>query len=330
MIKRISIVISHRLHRGRFLVGLALIFLSSIRGATGELLYATDFSEFDSGEDTLAGIEGWAGDLPGFGLHGIVDSVIPGAGRSAYLGLNHSSQDFVAVWRPLNLDPVGRGTPRIEFSVTIGIVDSTNRAYDNFFVTFLNQADELLASINFDNAKLLVFLDDATTVSNTEFEFVPDTYYNLVVSIDFAANTWSASMDGDSLFESRRFHGGDRALNLGAVAAEWLITDLADPGNNWMVFDDWSVAAPDGPAVLSPRIERIYFESDGALVLEWTGQVGVRYQVHFSDDLLTWRTDLPNSTFEETTPETGIRFRDETAASTEGQRFYRLTAEAAR
>ena len=79
-------------------------------------------------------------------------------------------------------------------------------------------------------------------------------------------------------------------------------------------------AVPPGEAVF--LIDHICFDSGGQPQIEFTGEPGWTYQVEYTDDLQSWHTDLPNSTFPGITSEGILSFTD--VATSPIKRFYKI------
>jgi hypothetical protein len=156
------------------------------------------------------------------------------------------------VYRPLNFQPIGQGRPVVTLATTMAIMDSNNGFYDSFVFSFFNRSEQLLAAIIFDNSILGIYYDDRSgSEFNTGWKFRNNIYDWLVVTVDFAANTWSATLGNSPIFTNRRFHGGGAIRDLGDVSVDWYIGNLFAAGNNYVLFDNYSVAAS---AALTPPV----------------------------------------------------------------------------
>ena len=191
------------------------------------------------------GADGWTGTHVGEGVHGIDEGRIDGLGKTAFLGFNPPSSNFVGVARSVDYDPLGAGNPTIEFFSLVGIADSTNGEFDRFYISFYNISDDLLGAIVFDNTAddFGLLRSDGNELVHTGELFVNDEVQGLFVSIDFSTNTWSAKLDGLPVFTNETFNATGAALDLGSVAAEWEVMKPNKPGDNWMLFDEWTVTA---------------------------------------------------------------------------------------
>ena len=213
--------------------------------AQGVDIYETDFESFAVGSDQLVGSEGWTGTNTGEGVHGIDDELVEGLGKTGFLGFAPPSTDFVSVAHPASYDPLTAGTPVIEFFALVGVSDSTNDAFDRFYISFYNGTDDLLGAVSFDNtpADFGLLRHDGSDLRHTGELFLNDTVQALFVSIDFSTNRWSAKLDGLPVFTDEPFNSSGVPLNLGSIAAEWEVLDAEKPGNNWLLFDEWTVTA---------------------------------------------------------------------------------------
>ncbi len=285
-------------------------------------IYSTDFSTFPVGDDQLVDHESWESDANGLALHGIDNDLIPGGGNSAFLGLNPPDEDYISVWRPLDYSPLDQKKTIIRFSAVIAIIDSTNSKWDNFFISFNNQNGDALASINFDNTNSYIFLDDTEDVINTEFQFVQDTFYQMELVIDFTKNEWSGSLDDEIVFDKVQFHGGDKKLDLGNLSVDWFITNLEQPGDNWISFDDISVIAESGPYT-APSINVSINNALNKIYLSWESEPKRRYEIERSSDLIQWNSGAPNSVFISGN-ESGKMSYTDSIGDQSSSRFYRL------
>ena len=109
-------------------------------------LYKTDFESFMTGPNQWVGTDGWLGNSTTTGSHGIGSGLISGLGKTAYLGLNQPNTNFVTVLRPVNHNPVSEGTAELEFETLMGVEDSTNGRFDDFYFSFYNNAGEFLGA----------------------------------------------------------------------------------------------------------------------------------------------------------------------------------------
>lgn len=295
-----------------WLLVLALIVLM-VPSARAFTLYSTEFEEFAVGADRWVGTNGWLGSSTGVGVHGIDQDILPGLGKTAFLGYQRPKSTFVTVFRPVLVNPLTNGLPIVEFETLMGIQDSTNGYRDSFFFTFYNNLGNMLGAIRFDNTVLsygIWRLDGAGQV-DTGVDFVRSELHLLFASIDFAHNVWSADLDGIPLFAKAPFNATTQALDLGYVAAEWQLTASStnQHGDNWMLVADWAVRAlPDSGTPF--HLESMGVSTDGFPSMTWTGTYGFDYAVEYSPDLRQWTNGLPNGTFSNVAATTPLTFTD--------------------
>jgi hypothetical protein len=298
--------------RVAYSAGIAFL-LSAVTGAALEL-YSTDFENFTVGADKWVGTEGWLGNSKGVGVHGIDYEIVPGLGKTAYLGFKQPSSTFVAVMRPINYNPIAASRPIIEFETLMGIQDSSNGYRDSFFFSFYNTNGSFLASIRFSNEPLtfgIWRLDGSSSQHDTGVQFVRNDLHLLYAQIDFSTGRWSADLDGISLFTNSVFNSTGRPLTLGSVSAEWQLSSstTTNHGDNWMLVADASVRAlPKGESPV--RIRSVQMNSAGHPSLSWNGEEGFGYRVEYLDAMRSWQTNLPSATYTSTPSAGPITYTD--------------------
>lgn len=283
---------------------LVLVLASTVHAQTRTQLYNTDFSDFPAGDGQLVGNDGWLSTHPDEMVHGTVDDFFGQGNRRATIGYfaPNTGDKIISVYRPINYDPIEANTPVIDFSASVAIVDSNETTfYDSFHISVFNSSGDLLASVVFDNTEenFGIWRADGEGFFGTGVSFEHEVLYQLRLRIDFAANTWTASLDDTVLFTSAPFSKSNAVRNLGDFSAEWEITDIDNPGDNWLLFDDWAIHAVSNsqpPVTGSPiAITSITRRPNGRISLRWPATAGARYQIETSDDLTQWRSDLPDS-----------------------------------
>jgi hypothetical protein len=150
-------------------------------------------------------------------------------------------------------------------------------------------------------------------------EFYDDTTpYKLTVTMDFALNRWSASLDSTVLVASQPITSTNYALTLGNVDADWVIGNASAPGNDFMVFDEYQVAAAPAPAVApGPSLQLESWSAQSGTQLRLAGQPGINYALEASTDLHTWTQVASLSS------PNGVSEFTDTTASNLNLRFYR-------
>lgn len=229
------------------------ILLSGTFTPGGDFLYDTDFESFPYGAGTLVGVDGWVGNNTLFGyMHGVIDA-FEGMGQAGYLGYYPwMGSSPVSVYRPVNFQPIAQGRPVVYFSTTFALVDSDNGYYDAFAFTFYNRSGYALASIYLDNASLHIYRFDGNDLIDTGELFQNGIVGDLLVTVDFATNLWSATLGGQTLFTNQTFHAAGQTRDLNMVAVQWYVANAIYSGNNFLLFDDFSIAA--APVLALPVI----------------------------------------------------------------------------
>ena len=301
---------------------LAVLFVCTmhLQAAAPTVIYSTGF-ETTEGYSTgfvLAGQQNWVS--AGSGGNGILNGFFPGMGQQAYVGFGapSSTDDLLNLWRPLNLAPVPTNQPVVKFSVTMSVIGSTNDHHDDFRWSVYNTNGARLFTLDFDGAALAITyaLDDGQGFVATGWNFARDTIYDLVVTMNFARNRWSATLNGTQVAASLPISTAGAALNLGDVDAVWAIRTPTSPGNNYLIFDDYRLTTED-VAVSRPMVSSVAALGDGRLQLRLQGEQTVRYAIEGTTNLAQWVSLTTNSAA------TGvIDFTDSTAPGL-SRRFYR-------
>ena len=253
---------------------------------------AFEYPEYDP-QFTLAGQNGWTS-YPEGG-NGLVTDFFPGFGQQAYLGsfAPVAATDSLIVWKPLGFDPLAAGQPVVTFSVTMEIFDSSEEFLtdrDCFRWSVYNTNGTRLCSLDFDNATTEIsYLLDSGSFVSTGFGFDRETgVYDLIVTLDFAANQWTASLNGTNVVEALPLTTTSAPRHLGDISAAWVLHEGAQRfGDNFMVFDDYHVVADVAPA--EPfRLESLGTVPGVGWVLRLRGQPGRRYAIEATADFTHW------------------------------------------
>ena len=302
------------------------------------VLYSTDFEEKDLvsgkdiwlvGDDTWVDTpEGWIGTSKGKGVHGIDLNVIAGGGlgKTAFLGFKEPSATLVVVAKPINYSPKVGDLPLVRVETLVGIQDSTTTtsARDSFFVSIYNSAGGYLAGIRFDNRPLTygIWRGDGKLEYDTGVGFVRGDLHMLSFVINLPTNRWSADLDGIPLFANAPFSATTTTINFGLLAYEWQLdaTTPAGHGDNWMLIAD--VVVRSAPLGIEPFQLSSLTRTAAASTLTWPGQKGFDYQIEYSDNLATWRRDLPSASFPTILVDQPLTFQDTTSGLP--RRFYRV------
>lgn len=304
------------------LLGALLITLGSLPrpAAAATLIYRTTF-EGHEGYDTnltLGGQNNWI--QFGTGGNGLVNGFVPGAGQSAYIGFGAptGTDEFLNVWRPVNLAPVPTNLSVVTFSVTMMVVDSNNGRQDDFRWSIYNTNGARLFSLDFDNstAGINYGLDDGAGFTATGFQFTRGAVHELAITLNFPRNRWQASRDGTVLTAPLPITTTNAALNLGDIDAVWAIRTPGSAGNNYLVFDNFQIAGE--PRVTVPTLVSATRQSDGQLRLTVQAEQAARNAIEVSTNLTTWSGVVTNSALD------GLFDVLDSAPLTMPRRFYRV------
>ena len=284
-------------------------------------VFATRFEAVEGydGAFTLVGQQGWLGE--GTGGNGIVTNFIAGEGQQAYIGYfppMDTSESELFVWRPINFRPLAAGLPVVKFSVLMSIVDSSFGAWDYFQWRVYNLQTNRLFSLDFDNDSWVISyqLDGTNQLVATPLTFTNDQSYLLTVTMDFASNRWSATLDQQLLATNQPLTTVNAELSLGDVDAVWLIANPELPGDNYLLFDNYQLTA-ESRSPLRPRLQLLGRTGDGQTLLRLTGPSGTRFAIDATTNFTSWTPLKTNVTSD------GSFDHIDTSASHSLQRFYR-------
>lgn len=263
-------------------------------------------------------------DWVGTGADGILSNFFGDGDQQAYIGYSAPAgapADFYYVYQPLKLDPVQTVGAVVKFAVTMQIVDSssTNGPWDDFRWSAYNTNGQRLFSLDFDVASYAIsyLLDDEAGFVPTGRQFDTLGLYELVISMNFGRNLWTASLNDEVVVHAKPITTTGSMLNLGDIDAVWSLRDSRAPGDNYMVFDDYRVTVEPAPSI-SARLEFAGLGLGGSYQARLYGEPGLVYRIEASSDLVEWQPLLTV-----TAPAGGVLdFQDSTAASF-GRRFYR-------
>lgn len=269
------------------LTALALVASTSAFAAPTNIF----FTQFEPGQGystnlDLIGQGGWLGE--GTGGNGIVSNYIAGQGQQAYIGFAapNPGEDYFVAYHPLNFNPLAAKQPIVKFSVLMSIEDSTstNGNYDNFRWSVYNTQVDRLFSLDFDNYSTNVSykLDGTNVLVATGVSFAPGSDYTLLVTMNFAANRWSATLNNALLATNLPITTTGATSDLGDIDAEWLIYDVSAPGDNYMLFDNYRVTAEP------LQIDFLGRTVEGWALLRVFGPDGSRWAVEGTTNLLNW------------------------------------------
>lgn len=191
--------------------------------------------------------------------NGVVSGGLGGSGQAAYVGLTSMPTGYTGLldlWKSFPFDPVANGTPVVKFSTKMKIVNSSNGNDDYFFYQFYNTNGAFLFAITFDTYYKEVFSIDANNgFSPTYTTYQSGVEYSLVVTMNFASNTYSATLTnlstltGVTFISSLPISVDGSALTIDSVDVVWQAYDSANLGDNQMIFDDYLVTSGPKPVL---------------------------------------------------------------------------------
>lgn len=284
------------------------------------------FTQFEAGEGynttaDLVGQNNWTSQ--GTGGNGVVTNFIVGQGQQAYIGYSppDPGDEIFFVWRPINFKPIAAGLPLVRFSVLMSIRDSENNNYDYFRWSVYNEQASRLFSIEFDNyfTNVNYELDGNNQVVTNVASFTPNSNYVLTVTMNFAANRWSATLDSALIATNQPLTTTGLPLTLGDIDAVWWLFDTNAPGDNYMLFDNYRITAEalTGPPVPPAQVQFLGRTSEGWALLRVSGQNGSRWSLDATTNFINWTALKTN------TVSGGYYDQVDTTAAPFARRFYR-------
>jgi hypothetical protein len=206
----------------------------------------------------------------------------------------------------------------------MSIKDSTTTNYDDFRWSIYNTNSRRHFTLDFDNnAQAITYaLDDQSGFISTGRKFTNGTIYHVEIDMDFSVNRWNAALDGDLIVEYQLITTQGNALNFGDADAVWSIQKPGAPGDNFMLFDNYTVTAilAPLPPPAAPRFVTIQQLGANQMLLRLEGWLNQFCRVEFSDDLTRWQS-LKTASFSNTG---SLDLVDDSAASS-AARFYRAS-----
>jgi hypothetical protein len=232
----------------------------------------------------------------GYGGNTILADHFPGMGQQASIGQSPIGTDpFGAPWVVLYLwpidlqfDPVAVGRPIVKFSTTMTIEDSSNLLYDDFYWEAYNTNGSRLFSLDFYNGNNNIYYipgTNANTYINTGARYTNGVIYNLVITMDFASNVWSAALNGTQILAPVPMARTGITRTFGEMDAIWdcyyNLSNSGAAGNNYMVFDNYLLTseAATQPPPSRPSLRVLSATSGGPTTLRLTGQNGYKFAI---------------------------------------------------
>jgi hypothetical protein len=267
----------------------------------------------------LAGQGEWTSE--GTGGNGLLSEAFPAFGQQAFIGaFAPTGPDvFTSVWRPVNVDPVPAGVSIARFHTLMQIVPSLGGSDDNFRWSVYNAEGLYLFGIDFDTySREISYILDNKIVKPANLKFDYEAIYDLVIWMDFSRNLWTATLNDRVVVNSEKISTLGKKLTLGDVDAVWAVYDSNDPGDNYMVFDNYQLFGE--PLTSIPAtLEGLDFTSKREFKLRVNGEEGLQYAIEVSSDLNQW---FALGTF--TAPLGGVFDFKDTTSPGEPMSFYRV------
>ncbi len=293
------------------LLATALLWLTNPSLSAPWVIYETGFEppEFELGY-TLDGqgdwlVPWWATPADEALTSQIDTGYFEGMGQQALIGWSAPTGmvESVSAYRPLFVDPAGRGLPLVVFSVTMAIFDDTEPDPNSFRWVVYNreESNNRLFALDFDLAsnQIAYLIDDDPQAIETGYGFFPESLYELVITMNMASNVWSAQLNSQLVVNAAPMTLSGRTLDLGDIDAAWVLGPGSDDfGDSYMAFDNFKVVA-DASSPLPCRVIPRGHWIDGSFLIEIEGEPGRTYALEASSDLEQWFTLAVN------TPEDG-------------------------
>lgn len=286
------------------MLGLVVVWLGMARASGRDaapaslplprVLFETSFEPWEgySVDFDLTGQNGWVSE--GTGGNGILEGPLEGFdGNVAYIGFSPPAKtnDFLNVWRPIGLQPLGKDLPIIQFNVVFQIFDSSTNApyFDDFRWSVYNTAGDRLFTLDFANEsrEISYALDDGKGFTKTGFGFRNDESYELVILMNLHRNAWTARVNDVVVVNGMPMSTKQKTLDFGDMDAVWAIHTAGKPGDNYMVFDDYQITAQPVssiPAMLEP----LGLLNRDRFLLRVFGEPGLTYQLEWTSDMVNW------------------------------------------
>ena len=244
-----------------------------------------------------------------------IDNLVLSMGQTAalgYLGTTPPSSDtqFIRVGRKVTTEPVLAGNlPIIDFYCQIGLTRSTNSRHDDFELLIYNWDDKVLGGLTFDLTQSKLFRYDANeyntgstdspyTDTGLSLTSLYGTAVEVTMHVNYMTNTWTATVGGVQVVSSETFTRrpttgtSPAARTFGSVSARWFISLVGYPGNNWMLFDDWSITASAAAAPTIPATASAGYAANSTAAIAVTDAASVGWSASSNQ---TWAVVNPTS-----------------------------------
>jgi uncharacterized repeat protein (TIGR01451 family) len=185
--------------------------------------------------------------------------------------------------------------PLIQFSVMMQIVDSNSGSEDQFWWLLRNAVGHTMFGLEFDNSiKFIDYFLDNGGGPQAALPFYNFSIYNLLLLIDFGRNRWDAYLNGTLMVIEQPITTSGAALTLGDIDAVWVVNNSFAPGNNYLLFDNYSVTAGPTfvPRILAgPQNQTVAAGSDVFLGAAAAGTAPLTYQWSYNNGAIPSATN---------------------------------------
>lgn len=254
-----------------------VIYQTSFEVAEGYAAAAEEIPLWDQGMGWLA---------EGSGGSGLVLDFFEGWGQQAFIGYSPPAykDEIFNVWRPIEVVAPPPGYSVIRFATLMQIEDSTNQKYDDFRWSVYNTANQRLFTLDFDNYRAEIFyaLDDNTAFRPSGFAFSNGQAYVLEIYMNFARNNWQAILNGQVVVDAQPITTTKARLDLSDVDAVWALREKGQAGDNYLLFDDYTITAEPTPTI-PPTLEIVGVHPTGEFELILHGERGLKYAIDVAD-----------------------------------------------
>lgn len=253
------------------------------------ILYQTRFEASEGYQEGsfLIGQQGWMG----LGEDGNGIEFFEGYDLAALVGFWPPTSDIgqVSAWQPLNFDPEQTGHSYIRFSVLLEFVDSTNEKFDCFRWSAFNLKTEPLFKIDFDSftKEISYSSDGGKTYEEVGFQFKPGGFYQMVVEMHMEKNLLRIVLNDQVILNGAPVTSTDIERTLGDIDAVWFIFEPDNPGDNFMIFDDYTVVSGDYGSIPA-RLSLSTTDTDPVLLTTVYGDPNQAFVLESSVNLLDW------------------------------------------
>lgn len=312
----------------RSLLSVVVFAGCAVAGFGSTVLYQTHFEQSEGYDPmyTLAGQRGW--DKEGSGGNGLTEAWVD-YGQQAYIGFlaPTNSEEFTSLFRPIDFQPVPASRGIVKFSTLMQIAPSTNGHDDDFRWSVYNNANpsKRLFSLDFEGTAepsglISAILEDGS-LTNRNLLFSYDGFYELAIWIDFGRNLWAATLNDIYVINSQPITLSNAEMSLGDIDAVWSIRTPGSAGDNYMIFDDYTVTSEDVIAIPA-GLEALGLDpQSGAFKFTVLGEEGVNYSIEVTSDFEHW---FSLGTFD--APSGGQFVFEDTTSSGFAHGFYRVRA----